>query len=128
MVNVCINAKCVQCCKDTCMPLSKMDIKRIESLGYSYDFFVGIRDGWLQLKNKDGYCVFHNGKKCLIYEHRPEGCHLYPIIFDKDNNCAILDEECPYKTNFLITTKLRKRLFHLVSQIQLERCKRINYK
>ncbi len=108
------------------MPLSKTDIKRIESLGYFYDFFVDTHDGWLQLKNRDGLCVFHNGKKCLIYEHRPEGCQLYPMIFDKDNNCAILDEECPHRTKFLITMSSRKKLFHLVSKIESERFQRMS--
>jgi len=59
--------------------------------------------------------------KCLIYEHRPEGCRLYPIIFDKENNCAILDEDCPYRTIFLITNNSRRKLFHLVSIIESER-------
>jgi len=103
------------------MLLSDTDIKRIESLGFSRDFFVDNIEGWLKLKNKDGLCVFHNGMKCLIYEHRPEGCKLYPVIFDKDNNCAIIDEECAYRTNFLITRTLRKKLFHLISRIESER-------
>jgi len=121
MISLCINIKCIQCCKDTNMLLSKTDIKRIESLGYSCDFFVDTHDGWFQLKNRDGHCVFHNGMKCLIYEHRPEGCQLYPIIFDKENNGAVLDEECPYRTKFLITMSSRKKLFHLVSKIESER-------
>ena len=126
MISLCINIKCIQCCKDTNMLLSKTDIKRIESLGYSCDFFVDTHDGWFQLKNRDGHCVFHNGMKCLIYEHRPEGCQLYPIIFDKENNCAILDEECPYRTKFLITMSSRKKLFHLVSKIESERFHRMS--
>ena len=71
---------------------SENGIDRIKSLGFSHDFFVDTRNGWLQLKNRDGRCVFHNGIKCLIYEDRPEGCQLYPITFDNDNNCAILDD------------------------------------
>ena len=108
------------------MLLSKTDIERIESLGYAYDFFVDSHDGWLQLKNQDGHCVFHDGMKCLIYEHRPEGCQLYPIIFDEENNCAILDEECPYRTKFLITMSSRKKLFHLVSKIVSEKSHRMS--
>ena len=126
MDNRCIDLKCIQCCKDTNMLLSNTDIKQIKSLGFSNNFFVDTFDGWLQLKNRDGRCIFHNGIKCLIYEDRPEGCRLYPIIFDNDNNCAILDEECPYRTKFLITQSLRKKLFHLVSRIVSERSQRIN--
>jgi len=126
MISPCINMNCTQCCKDTSMPLSKTDIKRIEGLGYPCDFFVDNYDGWLQLKNRDGHCVFHDGINCLIYEHRPEGCELYPIIFDKENNCAILDEDCPYRTKFLINRSSRKKLFLLVSRIESERFYRMS--
>ena len=121
-----LDYKCIQCCLNTNMPLSYQDIERIKRLGFDTNFFVTRRDGWLQLKNRDGRCVFHNGIKCSIYDHRPEGCRMYPVIFDKDNNCAILDEECPYKTKFLITQSLRKKLFLLVSRIQSERFQRMN--
>jgi len=103
------------------MLLSHQDIDRIKRLGFYTNFFVTGRAGWLQLKNQDGRCVFHSGIICTIYENRPEGCQLYPIIFDKENNCAILDEECPYRTKFLITMSSRKKLFHLISRIESER-------
>jgi len=126
MDSPCIDLKCIQCCKDTNMLLSNTDIKQIKSLGFCNNFFVDTFDGWLHLKNRDGRCVFHNGIKCLIYEDRPEGCRLYPITFDNDNNCAILDEECPYRTKFLITQSLRKKLFHLISRIVSERSQRMS--
>ena len=126
MSSPCIDLNCIKCCKDTIMLLSDMDINRIKKLGFSCDFFVDTHNGWLQLKNRDGSCVFHNGIKCLIYDHRPKGCRMYPVIFDKDNNCAILDKECPYKTKFLITQSLRKKLFLLVSRIESERFQRMN--
>jgi len=125
MTSLCIAKKCNKCCKNTNMLLSETDIRQIEKLGYSFDFFVDIYEGWFQLKNKDGHCVFHNGVKCLIYENRPVGCQLYPITFDKDNNCAILDGECPYKTKFLITTSKREKLLYLVSKIESERVQRL---
>ena len=125
MDSPCIKLKCIQCCKETVMLLSNEDINRIQSLGYKYDFFVSENDRWLQLKNQKGHCVFHDGVKCLIYDNRPEGCKLYPIIFDKDNNCSILDEDCPYKHKFLITNDLKKQLFTLVSRVESERMKRM---
>lgn len=124
MNSLCLDIKCIQCCKETKMLLSNKDINRIKKLGYPYDFFVEKNQDWLQLKNKEGRCVFHNGIKCSIYENRPEGCQLYPIIYDKDNRCAILDEECPYRTKFLITSSLRKKLFNLVSIVEIEKTKR----
>jgi Fe-S-cluster containining protein len=105
------------------MLLSLDDIKRIKELGFSRDFFVDEVDGWLQLKNKDGLCVFHDRSSCTIYESRPSGCRLYPVIYDADNDCAIIDEECPYGTYFSLTTCIEKELFSLVDQIKNERQK-----
>ena len=124
MISFCINIKCLQCCKNTNMLLSKMDIKRIESLGYSYDFFVDIHNGWFQLKNQDGRCVFHNSIMCTIYENRPDGCKLYPIIYDKDKKHAVFDKDCPHKHNFYMTQSVKKQLYDLVSKIESERAGR----
>ena len=62
MANFCTDYKCVQCCLETEMPLLKKDIKRIGRLGFGCDYFVVNRDGWLQLKNYDGRCVFNDGE------------------------------------------------------------------
>ena len=121
MISLCINIKCIQCCKDTNMLLSKTDIKRIESLGYSCDFFVDTQNGWFQLNNRDGHCVFHNGMKCLIYEHRPEGCKLYPIIYDKDKKHVVFDKDCPQRDKFHMSKSITKQLYDLVSKIECER-------
>jgi len=100
------------------MLLSNADIKRIENLGFPRDLFVDDVEGWLQLKNQNGHCVFHDGMKCLIYTHRPEGCTLYPVIYDMDNDCAIIDDDCPYGSHFSISQDVRKQLFSLVSRIE----------
>jgi len=107
------------------MPLSISDIRRIEQIGFEQEFFVYSNDGWVQLKNNNGFCVFHTGEKCSIYEYRPEGCTLYPVIFDYDMKQAIIDDECPYRTTFLITRQIRTQLFKLVSKIIFERNKRL---
>lgn len=125
MDSPCIGLKCIQCCKETQMILSDKDVKRIQNLGYKHDFFVNKQDGWLQLKNQNGLCVFHDGNNCLIYENRPEGCRLYPIIFDKDKNSETLDIDCPHRDRFLITDELKKQLYSLVSRVELERNKRM---
>ena len=126
MKSPCIDLICIQCCKNTHMILSKKDVDRIQSLGFSYDFFCDIHDGWLQLKNKEGLCVFHDSKKCLIYENRPEGCQLYPVIYDSDNECAIFDKECPHQSKFIISAHLKNKLFNLVSRVISERSQRMN--
>ena len=127
MQNICRNNHCIKCCQETRMPLTNKDIERITSIGFKTKFFIKSRNGWLQLKNKDGRCTFNNGLMCLIYKNRPEGCKLYPIIYDKDNNCAILDEECPYRTKFLINNSLRKKLFNLVQRVEIEKKNRTIY-
>lgn len=122
--NICLEKKCIKCCIQTSMILSSMDIERIKQQGYNIDYFVEKKKGWLQLKNKQGKCVFHNGEICLIYKNRPEGCKIYPLIYDKDYQIAILDEECPYKYNFKFNDEHIKRLDQIVKQVELERRKR----
>jgi Fe-S-cluster containining protein len=78
-------------------------------------------DGWLQLKNYDGRCVFNDGKKCSIYEYRPEGCKLYPIIYDEDKNHATLDVDCPHRDEFKISKIKEKIVFSLVEILIEER-------
>ena len=102
MKSCCRDNNCIKCCIETRMPLSNQDIKRIKMLGFDKTFFVTSRNGWFQLKNKNGRCVFNNGSMCIIYEHRPEGCKIYPILYDKDRNKAVFDKDCPYKDRFKI--------------------------
>lgn len=124
MKNICIENSCIKCCTNTGMPLSNQDINCIKLLGFNTKFFISKRKGWLQLKNIDGRCVFNNGKKCIIYKNRPEGCRLYPVIFDKHKNRAILDNYCPYKKYFKISKKKTERLFALVSRLEYEKIQR----
>ena len=103
------------------MLLSNNDIEIIEKKGYTRNYFVKSKKGWLRLKNKEGRCVFQNGKKCIIYEYRPEGCMLYPLIFNRKNKCAVVDQECPYEYCFRFNKKSVNQLFRLVTRIISER-------
>jgi len=103
------------------MILSKDDIRRIEDRGYKKEDFVIKKDGWLQLKNKNHRCIFHDGKKCIIYSVRPTGCRLYPIIYDMDEHDAILDVECPYRLCFQIDAENKKKLFDIVKKVLEEK-------
>jgi len=106
------------------MPLSNQDIERIKMLGFNTKFFITSKKGWLQLKNKNGKCIFHNGILCTIYKDRPEGCRLYPIIYDKNESIAIFDKDCPYKDNFKISKGVIKKLYALVSKLEHEKAQR----
>ncbi len=121
MKSYCIEKNCIKCCIETDMLLSKDDVERIRKLGFDSKFFVIKKNGWLYLKNCNGRCFFHDGTKCLIYENRPEGCRLYPVIFDIDRKCAVLDDDCPYKDRFRISDLVVKKLYDVVLKIQKEK-------
>lgn len=107
------------------MLLTYEDIEKIAKLGYDRAYFVEERDGWLQLKNSQGRCVFHTGETCRIYKDRPLGCTLYPVVYDNDNHCAILDRECPQKQKFSLGKNNVRKLGTLVSTLRRERAQRI---
>jgi len=110
------------------MLLSDDDIKKIEKIGFDNHYFVRSKKGWLKLKNKDGKCVFHNGKICIIYNDRPEGCILYPLIFNEEEKSAVVDDKCPYKNYFRFNTKKVNQLYRLVTKIIFERKNRKKFK
>ena len=96
----CVKHRCLQCCIETRMPLSRFDIDRILRLGHKLeDFTVKSEEGW-QLKNRSERCVFLSEDGCKIYRHRPEGCRLYPLIYDEVLGKAVLDDLCPYSYEF----------------------------
>ena len=81
------------------MLLSKEDIERLESTGFSRaDFTVTYGDGLAKLRNVGGWCYFYNSaeKKCQVYEDRPLGCLLYPVVYSIDEG-VIADELCPMR-------------------------------
>jgi hypothetical protein len=38
------------------------------------------------------------GKIC---DHRPKGCHYYPLVYDIEINECVLDKDCPHPKLFL---------------------------
>jgi Fe-S-cluster containining protein len=88
--------------------LFREDIERILSLGYDRNYFVEYRDGFYRLKNSRGRCIFLNdeGRYYIIYQHRPLGCRLYPLIFSNDEG-PLLDPEHPLtKTSMIKCTDI----------------------
>jgi Fe-S-cluster containining protein len=106
------------------MILSNNDVKRINKMGFGTKFFVTQKNGWMHLKNQGGRCVFHDRTKCLIYRSRPDGCRLYPVIFDMERGCAVLDNDCPYKDEFRLSKSEVKKLYDVISKIKYEQAKR----
>jgi len=96
----CVKHRCVKCCLETRMPLSNLDLRRILQLGYRLEHFaVKTKEGW-RLKNSSGRCVFLQEEGCGIYPHRPEGCRLYPLVYDESLMKAVIDSICPYSYEF----------------------------
>jgi Fe-S-cluster containining protein len=92
------------------MLLSKDDIKRIEHKGFRKKYFLKIsKEGYAQLKNRNGYCVFYDlGKhQCSIYLDKPSGCEVYPVILDEDVG-IIIDDICPERTTITPKEKEEK--------------------
>mgnify|MGYP003884730673 CR=1 FL=1 len=102
------------------MPLTEGDIKLITSLGYKTEDFA-IKDGkeW-KLKNVNGKCVFLNKNGCKIYDFRPQGCRLYPLVYDETTGKPVLDELCPYRKKFRIGKDDIKKLLKLIEKLKVE--------
>jgi hypothetical protein len=106
------------------MLLSKKDIKRLEKKGFSQNQFVQYdNQGYAQLKNRDGYCVFYDLKnqQCSIYVDRPAGCRVYPVILDEEIG-IILDNICESRNSITLSEKRRKgkRVIGLLEVIDAE--------
>ena len=86
---------CHLCCLETEMILTESDVRRLEALGYRREDFSEFRDGFVRLKNVDGRCYFLRNGRCQVYEHRPQGCRAYPVVFDLDRGTCSLDTFCP---------------------------------
>ena len=124
-MSICRSHNCSQCCRDTEMSLIYKDITQIEDIGIDRTFFVIEAKGWLQLRNFGGKCIFLKNGLCSIYKQRPQGCRLYPLIYDEKIVSAVLDDECPYTNEFNISGSAYKRLDIFICQLKHERKKRI---
>ena len=81
------------------MLLSKEDIERLERVGFSReDFTVTCGDGLTRLRNVRQGCYFYDPaeKECQVYEYRPLGCFIYPVVYSIDEG-VIVDELCPVR-------------------------------
>ena len=108
---------CFICCLETSMPLSLADIDRLLGLGYT-DFTIVVDDE-RRLRNLNGVCFFLEGHGCRVYEDRPEGCRLYPLILGKDGAIE-LDGECSQVDEFTYTGVDVSNLRELVNRIRRE--------
>jgi len=117
-------SNCGICCTETEMLLSKKDIRRLEKRGFSQNQFVNFdNQGYAQLKNRDGYCVFYilKNKQCSVYDDRPSGCRIYPVILDEEKG-IVLDGICASRNTIGEREKdlKGKKVIKLLERIDLE--------
>ena len=116
-------SKCGKCCLETEMLLSKQDIQRLKKKGYELTFFSRLDRGYRILKNQNGHCVFFNKKtkKCKVYESRPMGCRLYPIIYDEIKG-VVVDNLCPSHKNWSENRRkaVGTKVIKLLNKIDIE--------
>ena len=120
VANCCTDYGCIRCCLNTEMPLCDSDILRIAGLGFR-DFLITKRSGVRLLKNSMGRCVFHDGRRCTIYKDRPEGCRLYPFVFDLDEAKVVMDAHCPHRDKFQITPRISFQVIKLIRKLDAQR-------
>ena len=117
-------SRCGACCEKTEMMLSNADVERLERVGYNrLKFARSDRNGFVRLRNRSGYCVFHDLEtcRCGIYKHRPLGCRIYPVIYSEQEG-IVLDLLCPM-TNTVSKREHRakgKKLIELLKRIDAE--------
>jgi uncharacterized protein len=103
------------------MPLTEADIARIEKLGHRRDeFSVLDEDRVPQLRNDAGHCVFLVKGRCSIYEVRPEGCRLYPLVWDRDTNTVVRDDFCPFNVEFSKTPQQEAAVRRVLATLERE--------
>jgi hypothetical protein len=110
------------------MLLAEKDIKRLVNRGFNKSLFVKFnKQGYAQLKNREGYCVFYDVKKrrCGVYADRPSGCRVYPVILDEKKG-IVLDEICQSRNTITDGEKSLKgkRVIRLLERIDGEAAKR----
>jgi uncharacterized protein len=120
----CLRHRCVACCLETEMPLTEDDLKRIENLGFKRDEFTVKAEGETCLRNVNRVCFFLEGGRCRIYEGRPEGCRIYPLVYDVDSQKFVNDMVCPHSPEFRATREDKDRLKRLIRRLDREAAKR----
>ncbi len=120
----CLRHGCYACCEATEMPLTEADVARLEGAGFDAGRFTVEGGGDVRLANVDGACYFLRGGRCSAYETRPEGCRVYPLVYDERVHKFVMDPVCPHGAEFPVTREDKERLKRLLHRIDRETAKR----
>ena len=123
--SLCLDRNCVTCCLETEMPLTEDDMKRIEKLGFKRLEFTVEVEGETRLLNVNGTCFFLKDGRCKIYVDRPEGCRIYPLVYDVETHKFVYDKVCPHYSEFKATREDKDRLKRLIRKLDREAAKRM---
>ena len=105
------------------MTLTESDVARLGAAGFS-GFTRENRDGDLELMNSNGWCVFLDGRNCGVYDVRPDGCRLYPLVLDLGSGRVVLDDFCPHRVEFPIDADREAQLRRSVVRESVEAAQR----
>jgi len=108
---------CNLCCLGTRMPLSGEDVARLRALGFKVSEFVYGSGRRRVLRNVGGRCVFLRETGCVVYEDRPAGCRLYPLVYDEGRRRCVLDACCPHRDGFTVGEGDREALRALLRRL-----------
>lgn len=130
----CTERGCSTCCHGTEMVLTEDDLVRLRTfLGGRPDlpqegWFLA-DDGYVQLRTAppaapglERPCAFLVDGRCAVYPVRPEGCRLYPAVWDEALRSAVLDDEvCPHTGRFRVLPATAAAVRSLGERLEAER-------
>lgn len=140
----CLTRRCSACCHDIEMLLTDADLARLGATRPGEDFWFLADDGYLQLRTRAGPpaagwqggpllpvpagarprpCVFlDDAGRCSVHDVRPEGCRLYPAVWDDALRGAELDADyCPHTDGFTLDAAATDAVRRLAATLERER-------
>jgi dCTP deaminase len=122
----CLERGCHECCLGTEMPLTEDDMAALAALGHDPGAFATTSpDGRTTLANVDGRCHFLGPDgRCVVYERRPEGCTMYPLVMDGTSGAVVVDEVCPHGADVRPSRRDADRVRSLLARLERERARR----
>lgn len=132
----CLANACTACCHDTEMLLTEADVARLRAQHPGVDFAFEARDGYVQLRTRAAPslpgmagkpCVFlGTDGNCSTWATRPEGCRLYPALWDDATGTAVLDtRHCPHTGGFVLDGAAQAAVGALAERLHKERDARV---
>jgi hypothetical protein len=101
------------------MELTKEDVNRIQSRGHSG--FYRMENGYRIMKNVKGRCFFLKNGLCSIYDIKPKGCMLYPLVMSLPSRTPAMDLDCPHRHMFGFIKDEIRELEELINTLEEER-------